>query len=152
MSVVFEPPRAETATADNIVPECPGHFQTHRTMLLAYVNANFVRDKVTLSCIRATSRWTREGRGRGGEGGCYLAISSNIRNRWASIRGTFFLSAFFAASCRSLASDPRSKGRVKPVSAIRFRDDDAIFVKKEIVRGNESMLSDFFFNGGDDWV
>lgn len=84
----------------------------------------------------------------GGEGGCYLAISSNIRNRWASIRGTFFLSAFFAASCRSLASDPRSKGRVKPVSAIRFRDDDAIFVKKEIVRGNESMLSDFFFQRG----
>lgn len=87
--------------------------------------------------------------GKGGrEGGCYLAISSNIRNRWASIRGTFFLSAFFAASCRSLASDPRSKGRVKPVSAIRFRDDDAIFVKKEIVRGNESMLSDFFFQRG----
>lgn len=77
-----------------------------------------------------------------------MAISSNIRNRWASIRGTF-LSAFFAASCRSLASDPRSKGRVKPVSAIRFRDDDAIFVKKEIVRGNESMLSDFFFSTGE---
>lgn len=40
---------AGTATADNIVPECRGHFQTHRTMLLAYVNANFVRDKVTRS-------------------------------------------------------------------------------------------------------
>lgn len=59
-----------------------------------------------------------------------------------------FCPPFFAASCRSLASDPRSKGRVKPVSAIRFRDDDAIFVKKEIVRGNESMLSDFFFQRG----
>lgn len=44
-------PGAKTATADNIVPECPGHFQTHRTMLLAYVNANFVRDKVTLVYI-----------------------------------------------------------------------------------------------------
>lgn len=81
------------------------------------------------------SWWTG---GEEGKGGCYFAISSNIRNRWARS------AAFFAAS-RSFASDPRSKGRVKPVSAIRFRDDDAIFVKEEIVRGSESMLSDFFF-------
>lgn len=40
---------------------------TERTMLLAYVNANFVRDKVTLSCIRATT--SRGGQvGRRGKG------------------------------------------------------------------------------------
>ncbi|XP_025262077.1 uncharacterized protein LOC112637180 [Camponotus floridanus] len=59
-------PGAKTATADNIVPECPGHFQTHRTMLLAYVNANFVRDKVTLVYMLIRPTWGREERQRNG--------------------------------------------------------------------------------------
>jgi len=55
-------PAAKTATADNIVPECLGHFQTHWTMLLAYVNANFVRDKVTLVYMLIRSRGRDGGR------------------------------------------------------------------------------------------
>lgn len=62
-------PEAKTATADNIVPECPGHFQTHRTMLLAYVNANFVRDKVTLVYMLIRPTWGREERQKGRGGG-----------------------------------------------------------------------------------
>lgn len=127
-------PGLERATADNIVPECPGHFQTHRTMLLAYVNANFVRDKVTLSCIYVP-RVGGHVRGRG------LLVTYPFRvtfeivgHRSGPPRFFFFLPRF-------------SSIEGKPVSAIRFRDDDAIFVKEEIVNswkyGND--VEPFFF-------
>lgn len=99
MSVVFEQPGAKTATADNIVPECPGHFQTHRTMLLAYVNVNFVRDKVTLVYV-TVERGPTKGEGvvvaavtrRKG----YFAISRLIRNARRSTSTVTFCPRLFA--------------------------------------------------------
>jgi len=76
-------PAAKTATADNIVPECLGHFQTHRTMLLAYINANFVRDKVTL--VYMLIRLTRVATGE--ERLCHFETHFNVR--LGRVRGWF---------------------------------------------------------------